>query len=844
MDRQGVRPILDEDSIGDSPESLSGEARFRALLQYSSDVITVLAVDGTVLYNTPAVRPVLGYEPDELQGRRAFEYVHPSDIDHVLERFGQALAQPAVAVPVTFRFRHRDGHWVPLEAIGSNRLDDPNVRGVVVNSRDITKRQRAEEALRASQQLYQLLLEQVPVGIVFTDPAGQVTSANPTALAILGSPDEVATRRFNVHTLETLRRAGITALYERVFGEHRVERAEVSYLSFWGKRSDLRVMIAPLYEHPRQLVGTVTFVEDITDRARADREKATLLEIARDLSGTLDPQAILQRVHRRAAELLPCQRVVTWSLDPTSRWRGLTGPDLATALYGDAAAQDGRRGPELLDALRAGQTVLIDDIDRQSWLPAERLRELGIGAAIVAPLIVGGSARGALAALRGPRDNGFTGNEVQLFDGIARQVALMLDAANVHHAQREEAAISSALMRVGRELIAALNTPDLHDRLCEITARVLQCDRSHTLLFDADERVYRFVGSFGLDPNEAAQWRAICLPEALGASVVERLHTDNVTHLDPQRDAHIAALAAQQGVSAMLWMALRRGKQLIGVHIAGYLAGPSAFTAQQERIGRGIAQLASLALENARLMHELERANQLKSEFVATMSHELRTPLNIILGYHSLLLDGTFGELHPEQRDSVERADRNARTLAELISATLDMSRLQAGQLPLDLREFQLGELLQEIETETRDLPRHPDVRLEWHPLPSPQPLYSDPSKIKVVVKNLLGNAVKFTSRGAIAVRAQAAAGGVEIRVDDTGPGIAPELLPVIFEPFRQAAGDHQGGVGLGLYIVRRLLTELGGSIDVESVFGRGSTFRMWIPLRAPATRAWSQADA
>jgi PAS domain S-box-containing protein len=834
MDRQRIRRTPDAEFASAPGEWASSEARFRALLQYSSDVITVLAVDGTVLYNTPAVRPVLGYEPEELHGRSAFEYVHPSDIDHVLERFGQALAEPGVAVPVTFRFRHRDGHWVPLESIGSNRLDDPDVRGVVVNSRDVTKRQRVEAALRASQQLYELLVQQVPVGIVFTDPDGQVTSANPTALTILGSPSEDATRRFNVLSLEPLRRAGVAALYERVFAEHSVQRAEVSYVSFWGKRSDLRLMVAPLFEQPRRLVGTVTFVEDVTDRARADREKAALLEIARDLSGTLDPRDILERVQRRAAELLPCDRVATWILDPQSRCRGLTRGQITGRLFGDDTEGAGQPSAALLEAVRAGQTIVIDDIDQQAWIPATQLRSLNIGALIMAPLIVGGAVSGALVALRGPSADGFNGNEVQLFEGIAHKVALMLGAADVHHAQQQEAAISSALMRVGHELIAALNTPDLLGRLCETTAQVLECDRSHTLLFDTEARVYRFAGSFGLPPEERTLWHALCLPEALGGDVVERLHTDDVTQLDAQRDPIHAALAAEQGITAMIYMALRRGRELIGIQTAAYRGGRTAFSPQQERIARGIAQLASLALENARLMRELEHANQLKSEFVATMSHELRTPLNIILGYHSLLLDGTFGELDPEQRDSVERADRNARALAELISATLDMSRLQAGHLPFDLRQFDLGGLLHELEAETRDLPHAPGVQLEWTPLPTLPPLYSDPAKIKVVLKNLIGNAIKFTAHGAIGVSAQVGNGGIEISVCDSGSGIAPELLPVIFEPFRQAVDTHHGGVGLGLYIVRRLLTELGGTVEVQSALDRGSTFRVWLPLRAP----------
>jgi PAS domain S-box-containing protein len=816
MDPQPTR-LVGGAEPGRGPDASDSEARFRALVQYSSDVITVLAPDGTVLYNTPAVRRVLGYDPEMLIGRSAFEFVHPDDVEHVAARFGEALGQPGVAVPVTFRFRHHDGHWVPLDAIGSNRLDDPNVRGVVVNSRDITERQRVEDTLRASQQLYQLLMDQVPVGIVFTDATGQVTTANPAALVMLGSPGEDATRRFNVLTLEPLQRVGLSDVYRRVLTHHQIERSEVSYLSVWGRRSELRLVIAPLFARPGVLHGTVTIVEDVTDRTRADREKAALLEIARDISGTLDPRAILERVHRRAAELLPCELVATWIFDARSRWRGLTHHGVSAAMVADIEAIGPDSSHPLLEAVRGGRTVVIDDVDQQPWLPPARLRDVGVGALIVAPLMVGAASTGALLALRGARAGAFTRNEVQLFEGIARQVALMLNAATLHRAEHEEAAISTALVRVGRELISAFNGPDLLDRLCEVTARVLECERSRTLLFDPQEGVYRVTASFGDSCRGAARARTSGLPEALAAGVIRRLHVEDVSEAE-----------TLDGSDAALCMALRRGGELIGVHTASGTAG--GFTAQQRRIAGGIAQMASLALENVRLVDELARANRLKSEFVATMSHELRTPLNIILGYHSLLLDGTFGELLADQRQSLERADLNARALAELIGATLDMSRLESGQLPLDLREFQVAELLRELEAETRDLRRQPGVRLEFDAVPALPALFSDPAKIKVVLKNLVGNAVKFTESGTIAVGALAADGGVELRVCDTGAGIAPELLPVIFEPFRQAGGGTEGGVGLGLYIVRRLLAELGGTVDVDSAPGRGSTFRVWLP--------------
>ncbi len=653
----------------DPPDS--SEARFRALVQYSSDVITVLGADGTVLYNTPAVGPVLGYEPAELLGRSAFDFIHPDDLQEVATQFAEAVNQPGIAVPVTFRFRHRDGHWVPLESIGSNRLDDPSVRGVVVNSRDITERKHTEDSLRKSQQLYQLLMEQVPVGIIFTDAHGQITNANPAALAIVGSPSEAATQQFNVLTLETLHTAGVVQAYRNVLERHQIERLDVSYVSTWGKSSELRLILAPLLDQPGHLLGSVTILEDVTDRARADREKS---------------------------------------------------------------------------------------------------------------------------------------------------------------------AISTALARVGRELITSLNSPALLDRLCEVTARVLECDRSHTMLVDPREGIYRVAASYGDTPEEAEFLRELRVPASAGTNVIARLRAADVTAVIPEEDPLVVALIEQYAMGTPLYMALRRGDEIIGVLSAEYRNAPGPFTAQQEGIARGIAQLASLALEDARLVEELSRANRLKSEFVATMSHELRTPLNIILGYHSLLLDGTFGELQPEQRDTLERADRNAQALLELISATLDMSRFESGQLTVQWREVDLGELIGQVDVETRDVQRKPGVRFEWPPLPPLPLILSDAPKLKVVLKNLIGNAAKFTEAGTVTISAAAGVDSVEIAVRDTGIGIDAELLAAIFEPFRQIESDPahlRGGVGLGLYIVRRLLAELGGSIAVESQPGRGSLFRIHLPRHA-----------
>ncbi len=232
-----------------------------------------------------------------------------------------------------------------------------------------------------------------------------------------------------------------------------------------------------------------------------------------------------------------------------------------------------------------------------------------------------------------------------------------------------------------------------------------------------------------------------------------------------------------------------------------------------------------------------EAANRAKSEFLASMSHELRSPLSVVLGYTSLLLEQTFGSLREEQADTLRRIDRNARELFDLITAVLDLSRLEAGRLPMEVREVWIPKLLEELKAETQGVRERTSLEFVWQVEGELPPIYTDPGKVKVVVKNLIGNAVKFTTAGSITVDAHSRSGGVEINVTDTGIGIPQEALALIFEPFRQvdaSSTSHLRGTGLGLYIVKRLLELLGGAVMVESAVGRGSTFRVWIP-REPA---------
>jgi signal transduction histidine kinase len=225
-----------------------------------------------------------------------------------------------------------------------------------------------------------------------------------------------------------------------------------------------------------------------------------------------------------------------------------------------------------------------------------------------------------------------------------------------------------------------------------------------------------------------------------------------------------------------------------------------------------------------------EAADRTKSEFLATMSHELRTPVHVILGYTDLLLEEEFGSLGVAQVDTIRRIERNARVLFELLSMVLDLNRLEIGRLPVDSKTVGVAELLTEVQAETQWMREQSGLAFIWEvkqPLPV---VHTDPGKLKVVLKNLLSNAIKYTRQGTVTITAQEQRAGVEISVTDTGIGIPAAQREAIFEAFRQLDPVGAHGVGLGLYIVRRLLALLHGTITVSSEVGQGSTFRVWVP--------------
>lgn len=249
------------------------------------------------------------------------------------------------------------------------------------------------------------------------------------------------------------------------------------------------------------------------------------------------------------------------------------------------------------------------------------------------------------------------------------------------------------------------------------------------------------------------------------------------------------------------------------------------------RLRQMFADQRALAARLSSTNASLARASQAKSQFLASVSHELRTPMNAILGFTDALLAGVDGPLNDEQKASLGWVQRGGRDLLGLINEILDLSKIESGKLVLDAQPFDPRELVESVVAQHRSLAAQKGISLAWEDAGAPYEVILDRQRVRQILVNLLGNALKFTEEGEVSVvTGGTREGRLTVSVQDTGPGIAPEQQAEIFEEFGRARTDAPG-TGLGLAISRRLARVMGGDVTVESRLGFGATFRVSLPL-------------
>jgi signal transduction histidine kinase len=394
--------------------------------------------------------------------------------------------------------------------------------------------------------------------------------------------------------------------------------------------------------------------------------------------------------------------------------------------------------------------------------------------------------------------------------------------------------MSAALLDVATTLTSTLETPELLVQL-NLTARnELRAEWAATLLVDAAARTFRLVARSEADKDGHYSGKVELPMDSWTPG--GRLAREQVVVLGGAEAARACALfGGGRSASVVLVTALHREGTLAGFLAVG--CGTLA-TDEHERAVRflaAVARHATVVLRNAKLIEEVRLASALKSEFVGAISHELRSPLNVILGYLEMFLDEALGPVTSDQVHALRRTHEQSLALLEMITALLDLNRLESGRLPLQRTEVSVERVIAEICEQIPQNWRRPDVALLRAVVPGIGAIETDAGKLKTVVRNLIHNAFKFTERGHVTVGAAVTdTGEIAISVSDTGRGIPRDALDYVFEMFRQVPGAGGGGVGLGLHLVQRLVAALGGSVSVQSELGTGTCFTVVVPRVLP----------
>ena len=316
--------------------------------------------------------------------------------------------------------------------------------------------------------------------------------------------------------------------------------------------------------------------------------------------------------------------------------------------------------------------------------------------------------------------------------------------------------------------------------------------------------------------------------------------TIRISNIHVSRNGLALDYFRRSGYVSYLGVPLIAQDKVLGI-LSFYCQRERYFSDEEVNFLRTLAGQAAGAIQNSQLYEQtkqqaidLEKANKVKDEFLGVMSHELRTPLNVIAGYTKIVQDGVLGEINAEQINALDKVTRHSNELLVMVNSIMDATKIEAGAVIVECDELPLPEFLDELKL-LYEYPLGKDVILRWAYASNLPVIRTDRDKLKHILQNLINNALKFTEVGHVTVSASHVAGlnRVELSVADTGIGIAAEDLPLVFEKFLQLDASRtrsQGGVGLGLHIVKTFSQVLGGTVKVTSQLGEGTTFTVTLP--------------
>jgi GAF domain-containing protein/anti-sigma regulatory factor (Ser/Thr protein kinase) len=601
-------------------------------------------------------------------------------------------------------------------------------------------------------------------------------------------------------------------------------------------------------------IENVRLLNELRESLQQQTAISEVLSVISSSTGELEP--VFETMLGNATRICEAKFGVLWS------YEGAGFRSVALHNAPPAFAQERRRNPvvnppegtglrRLADTMQVAQivdmTAVRPYIERDPFTVAS-VELGGYRTVLNVPMLKENSLIGAISIYR-QEVRPFADKQINLVTNFARQAVIAIENTRLLNELRSRTAdlVRSVeeLRALGDVSQAVNSTLDLATVLSTIVSRAVQLSGTQAgAIYEFDERQteLQLRSTYGMSEEliTALREQHIGLGEPIFERAVSRREPVQIEDLAANPPTPAQHIIARAGFRALLVVPLFARDRVIGALVVRRKA-PGTFPENIVDLLKTFAAQSVLAIQNARLFTEideksrqLEIASQHKSQFLANMSHELRTPLNAILGYTELILDNIYGETSDKMREVLDRLHANGKHLLGLINDVLDLSKIEAGQLTLDLADYSLKDVVHTVVTAVESLAAGKKLSLTTVVALNLPAGHGDERRLVQVLLNLVGNAIKFTDKGEVAIEATTSDGSFTVAVRDTGPGISPSDQGKIFEEFQQAenaATKRKGGTGLGLSIAKRIIGMHGGRIWVQSDVGKGSTFAFTIPV-------------
>lgn len=707
------------------------------------------------------------------------------------------------------------------------------------------------KAATATEAKYRGLVETAPDAIISVDREGRIVFVNSQTEKMFGySRDEMLGEPVEMLVPERFR--------DRHVG-HRTDytsqprtRPMGVWLDISGWRKDgsefpVDIALSPLETEEGLLVTAI--VRDITDRKRAEEtlklradQQMVVAELGqRALTGT-DLPSLMDEAVSLIAETLKVEYCKVLELLPDGK---------ALLLRAGVGWKDGYVGRATVDTgadsqagytLLSAEPVIVDDLRTETrFTGPPLLHEHGVVSGMSVIIHSRDKPFGVLGA-HTTKQRTFTADDINFLQAIANVLAEATERKRVEEQVQSNLERIRALHEMDLAITGTLDLRTILDILLEKIDHLLPFVTAATVrLLNRETGELEPVACRNLDEEEWKAATAAATASGLGRMLPEK--NTPVMVLNVQTDPRSLApeFLRKYGLVSSLRVPLVAKDEVLGA-LTLFTKEEHQFTDDEVGFLTTLAGQAAVAIHNSQLYEEmtklagdLAKSNRVKDEFLSVMSHELRTPLNVVMGFTGMIKDKMLGEINPEQERALEKVITHSDDLLKMLSEILAATSIEAHAVKVEAKEVSLGSFLDDLRS-TYETPLNKELTLQWNYPPALPTMRTDGEKLKHILENLINNAVKFTDHGKVTISARynPKAKAVDFRVADTGIGIQKEILPSIFEMFRQADSSETrlyGGVGLGLYIAKQFTEMLGGRIGVESELGKGSTFTVTIPL-------------